>query len=277
MLGLVLALAMVYLACAVVLSLLQRAILFPGRSRQAPSEAPPGVERLWIDTSEGRVEAWFLPARTQNQTPAPAVIYAHGNGEIIDDWPGEMRPYSQMGIGVLLPEYRGYGRSAGEPTEDSIAADFVRFFDLLAARPDVDPQRIGFHGRSLGGGAVCALARQRPPRAMILQSSFTSVRAMARRFLMPGFLVRDVFDNLECVRALGRPLLVIHGRADRVVPYSHGRQLAEAAGAPLMSYESGHNEWPPAHGYWQDVEAFWRSAGLIPTDPESPAGPRRGL
>src|SRR5688572_30832441 len=117
-----------------------------------------GLERLHV----GPVEGWFLPAYgVAAGRPGPAVIFAHGNAEIIDPYALELEPYRRMGVSVLLPEFRGYGRSGGEPSEEGITDDFVAFHDLLAARPDVDPSRIVFHGRSLGGGVVCALAARR--------------------------------------------------------------------------------------------------------------------
>src|SRR5690606_26574574 len=112
--------------------------------------------------------------------------------------------------------YRGYGRSDGTPTQDGITRDFIAFYDLIAQRPDVDPIRIVFHGRSLGGGAVAALAQHRTPRAMVLESTFTGVPAMAKRFLVPPFLVRDKFDTMGTLRHYEGPSLILHGEHDEV-------------------------------------------------------------
>src|SRR5579859_2501538 len=178
---------------------LEQMILFPGTMLGAPSEPPrvQGLERLALPSSEGNVEAFYLPAfETSARGPAPAVIFAHGNGEIIDQWAAPLEPYRAMGIGVLLPEYRGYGRSEGTPSEAAITEDFVGFYDLLVRRGDVDPSRIVLHGRSLGGGAVCALARHRPAAALVLESTFTSVPDVARRWLVPGALLVSRFDTI---------------------------------------------------------------------------------
>ena len=98
-------------------------------------------------------------------------------------------------VRVLLPEYRGYGRSAGSPSQRAITEDLIAFYDLLARRPEVDAQRVVFHGRSLGGGAVCDLARHRKPAAVILMSTFTSMKRMAPRYLVPGFMVERSSDR----------------------------------------------------------------------------------
>ena len=153
-------------------------------------------------------------ARGGRGRPAPAFIFAHGNGELIDYWPDELRPVAALGAGLLLVEYPGYGRSEGAPTQERILEVFTRAYDRLAARPEVDPGRIVLIGRSMGGGAVCDLALKRPSAALVLLSTFTSLRTYAVRYLAPGFLIRDPFDNLAAVRQYPGPVLVVHGRED---------------------------------------------------------------
>ncbi len=257
------ALVVTYLLYGLLMLALQRWFLFP---RHATSPHPEtadrvaGLQQLWIDVPGGRVEAWLLPGDgVSASAPGPAVIFAHGNAELIEDWPDELGAYQRRGVSVLLPEYRGYGRSAGSPSQEAIAADLIRFFDLLVARPEVDRNRIVFHGRSLGGGAACALMQARRPRALILQSTFTSIRAMTRRFLLPGFLVRDPFDNLGVIERYDGPVLIFHGRKDNLVPHRHAEQLhAAARRSQLISYDrASHNDCPPAaEPFWKEIFAF---------------------
>lgn len=101
----------------VLLTRLQRAMLF--QPNIAPTDEPrigrtPGLERWWHESDEGPVEAFFLPGDGVDAAhPGPVVIDTHGNAEVIDPLPGWLAPYRRMGVSVLLPEYRGYGRSAG--------------------------------------------------------------------------------------------------------------------------------------------------------------------
>ncbi len=240
---------------------LEQMILFPGTMLGAPKSPPDiaGLERLVIRSSEGDVEAFFLPAfATGAGERKPAVVFAHGNGEIIDQWADELAPYRAMGIGVLLPEYRGYGRSEGTPSEAAITQDFVEFYDALVARADVDPSRIVLHGRSLGGGVVCALARHRPAAALILESTFTSVPNVARRWLVPPGILANRFDNESVLRDFPHPVLILHGRRDRVIPHSHALGLARAARQPtLVTYECDHNDMARASdGFWAEIEKY---------------------
>jgi pimeloyl-ACP methyl ester carboxylesterase len=240
---------------------LEQLILFPGHLLGAPRTPHEvrGRELMPLQTAEGDVEGWFLPpfgARPGERRPV--VVFAHGNGEIIDQWADELEPYRALGVGVFLPEYRGYGRSRGTPSEATIGEDFVSFYDALVVRPDVDAARIVLHGRSLGGGAVCGLAKRRPAAGLILESTFTSVAAVARRWLVPPGFLTNRFDNEVLVREFPHPVLVFHGRRDKVIPYSHGEALARMARhAKLVTYDCDHNDMLREPGdYWCEIEAY---------------------
>ncbi len=251
------------------LFVLQRRILFPRglihRAMQSESEIA-GLEKIWLDAGYGPVAAWLMPpVAARESAPAPAMIFAHGNGELIDFWPAELTGFTRLGIAVLLVEYPGYGTSAGLPSQKSITRTFIAAYDELASRRQIDPSRIVFFGRSLGGGAVCALARHRPAAALILLSTFTGVRPFAKRFLFPSFLVRDPFDNLAFVKGYPGPVLIGHGRDDEVIPFSHGRTLYEAAAnGKMIVYEAGHNDCPPDwNGFLRDAADFLEDNGVI--------------
>lgn len=203
----------------------------------------PRSERIWLDGPGTRTEA-FLLASTSGDRPAPLVLYTHGNGELIDHWIDQFEPLRAAGVSILLVEYPGYGRSSGSPSEASIRQAMVVAFDWAAAQPGVDRTRVIGWGRSLGGGAICALARERPLAALVLESTFTSVRAMAHElFRVPAFLVRDSFDNLEVVRAFAGPILLLHGEHDQSIPLAHARALQTAAAhAELLVLPCGHND-----------------------------------
>ena len=258
---------LLFLVYCCLLFLLQRQIVFPRNQIRGALGAPanhPSLEQFWLDLPYGKVEAWFLPPELEGW-PAPAVIFAHGNAELIDFWVEDLRGFTRLGVGVLLVEYPGYGRSEGSPSQEGIVEAFVSGYDTLVAREDIDASRIVLFGRSLGAGVVCALAEKRPSAALILMSPFTSVRALAARMLFPGFLVRDPFDNLAVVSAYSKPVLVIHGTHDEIIPYGHGEALARVAQqGKLVSYEAGHNDIPPRWDvFWRDVEAFLGDTGIL--------------
>ena len=259
----------IYVVYSILMFVMQRVMLFPRGMIGAPPGPPPkikGMETLWLNTKAGKVESWYLPpVQKSDDRAVPVVIFAHGNGELIDFWPQELNRFNEMGIGLLLVEYPGYGRSEGKPSEASISDTFLTAYDLISKRSDIDPGRIILLGRSLGGGAVCIIAANRPTAAMILMSAFTSVTAFAPRYLAPKFLVRDPFDNLSVVKSYPHPILIIHGNRDEVIPYRHGRILYQAAkSAKMITYPSGHNDCPPDWSvFWKDVESFLRNNKII--------------
>ena len=259
-----------YIAYLALLYILARPMIFPRSQIGIPPDGPAAESRFtrqWVTTSAGRVETWFLPpVQERSDRLAPAVIFGHGNAELIDFSRDEFRPLTEAGIAVLLVEYPGYGRSEGSPSQASITEAFSAAYDMLLQHQRVDPDRIILLGRSLGGGAVCALAANRKSAAIILVSSFTSIRSFAARFLVPGFLVRDPFDNLAVVSTYTGPILIIHGRHDEIIPYRHALALHQAsANSQLITYACSHNDCPPDWGrYWKDILAFLKENRLYP-------------
>jgi len=260
---------LLYLAFCCFLFVMQRRIIFP-RSQipytPGTGKDIPGIEKIWLTTSSGKVETWFMPPLLHHSTePAPAVIFGHGNAELIDFCPEELKWFPELGIGVLLIEYPGYGRSEGSPSQKSITEAFIAGYDLLVSRKDVDSARIILFGRSVGCGAVCALAANKPSSALILQSPFTSVRAFASKFLAPGFIVRDPFDNIAVVGAYTGPVLIIHGKYDDIIPFSHGKALyKKVRNGKMIVYDCGHNDCPPNQEIFrQDIKTFLGDAGII--------------
>jgi hypothetical protein len=259
-----------YAGYCLLLFLAQRQMLFPrymippvsGEERQKI----PSLETIWIQTSFGKIEAWYLPpVRPSENQPVPLVIFAHGNAETIDFCVQEMSQFSHWGMGTLLVEFPGYGRSQGKPSQASITEAFINAYDVMTHRKDIDASKIILYGRSIGGGAICSLSEHRPAAALILMSTFTSVRSFSSRYLVPAFLVRDPFDNLAAVGTFQGPVLILHGKHDEIIPYSHGKSLNQAsANARFLSYDCGHNDCPPDWPrFWEDVKKFFVDAGLI--------------
>lgn len=244
----------------------QRRTLFPHERVSAPEEPPQieGLERMWIEADGSRVEAWYLPPLAPSERRAPAVIFAHGNGELIDHWAERLEPYRRMGFAVLLPEYRGYGRSSGTPSEAAIVADYERFYDLLVERDDIDGARVLLHGRSLGGGVVGALSARRRAAALILESTFTNVPDVASRWFAPSGFIHDRFDTRAVLATSSLPVLILHGLEDDVIPFKHARELHRVAwDSRLVAYEAGHSLPRTDDDYWSPIRAFVERAGLL--------------
>ena len=250
---------------------LQRRVVFPRHfTRYDPDDREnfPDLEVWHLETEAGKTAGWFLPARNSKpEVPSPAVIFAYGNADVAADWAPLLAPYRNAGIHVLIPEYRGYGSSDGSPSQRAIVSDFVEFYDRLADYESVDQDNIFFHGRSLGGGVVCALSKERKPTAIVLSSTFTSIGEMARRYFFPASLMKDEFDNKEALSTYEGPVLLLHGREDELTPLSHAHKLKRAApDAKLVILPGDHNNMAPyIYGgvAWEHIFDFLAERGGI--------------
>jgi pimeloyl-ACP methyl ester carboxylesterase len=215
-------------------------------------------ESLWFDIEGHRVEAWLLPAAVAGR--APLVIYTHGNGELIDYWAKPFATLREAGIHVMLVEFPGYGRSAGRPSERSITATLLAAYDHAAQDRRVDATRIVGYGRSMGGGGIAQLAARRPLAALILESTFSSLRGMIRDHHVPDWLIPNRFDTRAVLEQYPGPVLLIHGRRDEVIPEAHARALAAASPrAALHLLDCGHNDCPRQ---WELILSFLAANGV---------------
>jgi fermentation-respiration switch protein FrsA (DUF1100 family) len=254
----VLGLAIAYVAAMV---FLQRRLLFPRPAVAGAPARPKDAIQVWLPTSAGRIEAWYLPPLGGRAAPAPAVVFFHGNGELIDFLPADFAEPRRWGMGVLLVEFPGYGRSSGTPSERSITEVVLAAHDWTQAQAIINPQKIIAYGRSLGGGAAAILAGERPTAGLLLESTFTSVRSFAHGCWLPEFVVLDPFDTLAVLSAYGGPVLVLHGKYDQVVPVHHAEELARTARhSELKLVPCGHNDCPSS---WSTIRSFLLSRGIL--------------
>jgi fermentation-respiration switch protein FrsA (DUF1100 family) len=146
-------------------------------------------------------------------------------------------------VSVLAYDYRGYGRSAGRPSEEGVYRDALAAYEHVRAR-GVPASRLVAFGESLGGAVSVHLASQRPCAALVLVSPFTRLRDVARVHYGPlAALAGDRFDALGLIPTIRRPLLVAHGDQDEIVPFELGVRLFEAAAEPkrFLRVEGAHH------------------------------------
>jgi uncharacterized protein len=253
--------ALLALSYVILIACFQRRLLYPRPSVAGAAPRPSDAQQVWLATSFGRVEAWYLPPQRERGSKTPLIIYFHGNGELIDSSPALVSAPRSWGMGVLLVEFPGYGRSDGEPSEQSIRAAALAAHDWARARADLDSARIVAYGRSLGGAAAAILATERRTRALVLESTFTSIKSFAHQLLVPELVVLDPFDTEQRLAAYAGSVLVLHGDRDRLIPLRHAEQLARTAPkAQLQVLHCGHNDCARP---WATLRAFLRDQGLL--------------
>jgi fermentation-respiration switch protein FrsA (DUF1100 family) len=238
-------------------------------------EAPPESGRVSYEALDGQRLVGFVVGDPQG---APGVLLCfHGNADLAMwqiDWARAVERRTRYA--VFLAEYRGYMSLGGNPTYSSTKLDARAAYDDLRITFGVDRTRIAYFGHSLGSAVATELAEIHPPTALLLQSPFSSARAMARLIVtLPVVLVwrtisRIHFDTRKAVSALDVPVSVVHGRRDRIIPFRMGVEVYEAAkrkGRLLLVEGAGHNDVAEIAGdeYWRwIVEALKPQSSLQP-------------
>ena len=258
---LVAAIAIVYAGIVVVVWIVQERMLFYPQANTIPPRAPAGwrMEAVAFTARDGTrlAGALLLPPAG----PAPLVIYFGGNAEEVTGAAHAAREtYGERA--VLLVNYRGYGQSAGKPTEAALASDAIELYDWGRGHAGIDPERIAVHGRSLGSGVAVQLAAARPVRCVILTTPFSSALDVAREvypWLPVALLMRHPFDSARRAPSIHVPALFLTGEADTLIPKRHAERLAAVWGAPVehLSFEGfGHNDIDLSPRYAEAIHAF---------------------
>lgn len=251
-------LAPLLLFCGAVMLFEDRFIFFPSpydEGDPAWEPEPLGAIDVFFEAEDGvRLHGWY----GAHPSPRGVVLFCHGNaGDITYRADILTTLRDRTGVSVFLFDYRGYGRSEGNPSEKGLYADAKAARDWLAEKEGIAPKEIVLMGRSLGGGVATDLAIRDGARALILESTFTSIPDMAKEtmpWLPVRSLIRNRFETIEKIGQYEGPLFLSHGDADSIVPYQHGEILFEAAKSadPKIFYTiSGgdHNDQQPLDYY----------------------------
>lgn len=268
-----------YLAACLFLYLRQtRMIFFPTAAIETtPANFGVRFEEVWIPVGKAgeRLQGWWMPA---SGSETGVLLYLHGNGANIGGNAERASRFHQIGLAVLLIDYRGYGQSIGQfPNERQVYEDaeaswqyLVQYLVQDLGQSQAHHQRPFLYGHSLGGAVAIHLARQHPDAAgLIVESSFTSMRQMVD-YQMPhsvfpiDLLLTQKFDSITQVPSLKMPVLYIHGLEDTRVPAAMSQALYDASPEPKQLYwvpDAGHNNVAQVAGsaYLKKIQTFVQS------------------
>lgn len=200
-------------------------------------------EAVTLRTDDGEsLSAWYIPAKGAQWT----VLFCHGNGGNIGGRLDTIKTFHDLGMNVMIFDYRGYGESTGVPGERGTYLDVRSAWEYLRDEKELVADKLILFGRSLGGAVAAWQAEQVSPALLVLESTFTSAPDMAAEMfpIMPArLLCKFGYDTLSRVSDLSCPLIIAHGKEDKVVKYGHGRAIYEAAREPkrFIDLDGGHN------------------------------------
>lgn len=224
------------------------------------------LEDVWFQTPDGvRLFGWYVEAAADR----PVLLWCHGNAGNIIDRLENLKLLYQLGLSVFLFDYRGYGKSQGSrPSERGLYEDAYGAYDYLTHIRKIRPDRIVLFGRSLGSSVAGELAVQRPATALILESSFPSIEAVAKFYyggLPVHWLLGAEHRLIDRLPHLSLPKLIIHGDQDDIIPIELGRQVFDVAKPPKEWYVikgADHNNTYRVGGrvYFQRLFEFIKQA-----------------
>ena len=237
--------------CAVLLLLLlwgcnvdKHFIFFPDRAiTTTPAQAGIPFENLYLTTKDHlKINAWFVP-HPQAQM---ALVWFHGNGGNLSDRVDQITAFhAALPVHLLIIDYRGYGKSDGEPSEEGTYLDADAAYDYLLTQ--FNPEKLVVYGQSLGAAVATEFAlRHGNVAGLILEAPFLSIKEMAKvhyGWLPVGGLITTHYDNISKIGKVRMPILILHGDQDETVPYQHGQRLFAAANEPkrLYTIQNGHH------------------------------------
>lgn len=238
-------------------------IYFPEKTfLETPDQTGLSYEEISFETADHvKLYGWFIPA----EKPRGVVLFFHGNAGNISHRMESIHIFHRLGFSTFIFDYRGYGKSGGKPTEKGTYLDAEEAWRYLTDKRHVPPEEIIIFGRSIGGTIASWLAQNQTPKALIIESTFTSVPDIAAEiypFLPVKLLARFDYNAGEYIKRVNCPVLVIHSANDDIIPFRHGRQLFEAAREPkkFLEITGTHNEGFITSGksYEDGLDAFLR-------------------
>ena len=244
-------------------------IYFPTKELVAtPKQIGLVYESVHLSTGDGaRIHGWYVPAGKARAT----VLYLHGNGGNISHRLAALQAFHALALNSLIIDYHGYGLSEGDPSEDATYQDAEAAWEHLTRTRRLAPEEIIVFGESLGGAVAVWLTTRYRPAAVILESPFTSLRDLAKRyypFAPVDLLLRLYYPTLERIAKVACPILIVHSRDDEIVPFEHGERLYKAITARKMFLErtGGHND-----AFGADVNHYMPALGRFITGVLAPA------
>lgn len=240
----------IYLALGLFLFVYQSRLLYypniPSRAVVAtPIRAGLAYESVEIVTNDGiRLHGWYLPT---DREARGVLLFFHGNAGNISHRLDSLKIFFVLGLDVLIFDYRGYGQSEGKVSEQGTYLDAEAAWRYLTEGLRVPADEIVLFGRSLGAAIAAHLATKRNPRALIMESSFTSAPDLAGQYyrIFPvHWLARFRYAAKEYLGSVRCPVLIVHSLDDEIIPIQHGRALFAAANEPkeFLEIRGGHNE-----------------------------------
>ena len=269
-----------YLLLGLFLYFKQDVLIFPGyvlsefqeKGVRKSASLPKGVESKFLQTADDEsIELWRLDADRNEDSPKQIAIIFHGNGDTVDRFFSVQQWFQAQGVTSYSFDYRGFGNSTGQPSEQGLYNDSDAIWNEVVSREKVDPQQVVILGYSVGAALAAQLAAKHQVGALILLAPFASMRETIKKrsvvYSLYLFLLKYNLPTAKYVSELKYTnLIVAHGRLDEVVPFTEGQQVFasyQGGGERLFidSPDAGHGDvFAKTYGKLSETLKSWSSS-----------------
>lgn len=238
----------------------QKSLYHPYKSIEAtPQDIALDYEDVNVTTADGvKLNGWFIPS----DMPRATILFSHGNGGNISHRLEKIKILNKLDLNILIYDYRGYGLSAGKPSEEGLYLDADAMYGYLINKKKISPETIIAYGESLGGAVAIDLASKQVIGGLIIEDSFTSVREVAKKIFpfIPSAVYKTKYDSLKIIKDIDIPKLIFHSIEDEIIPFELGKKLFDASAEPkkFVELRGGHND-----AFMVSQELFVEEIGLF--------------
>ena len=242
-LEIIIGILVIYLSILILLFIFQRNLLYhPNENNYFGDKLEVDVEKVKIRTTDNiSLLGWFHKKNLKN---FKTILYFHGNAGNLENRIYKLNHFKDLDVNFLIIAWRGFSGNDGKPSENNLYIDGNSAMEWLK-KNGVDENNIIIYGESLGTGVATEIAQNGNFAGLILETPFTSMVEAAKNFypyIPVGLLLKDKYENQKKIKNINIPILVMHGEADKIVPFWMGKKIFDLANNPKYSYFTKHDD-----------------------------------
>ena len=242
----ILALVSFYILLLIIVFFFQRNLLYhPSVNnylKNQGSNQPNEIEKVNITTSD-KIDliGWFY---NKDLEKSKTILFFHGNAGSLENRTYKLNHFKDLNVNFLIIAWRGFSGNKGKPNEKGLYEDGESAIRWLKTK-GIDEKNIILYGESLGTGVAIEIAQNKNYAGIILESPFTSMINMGKKyypFFPVRFLLKDKFESYKKLNNISVPILIMHGKVDKIVPYGMGKKMYELANEPKFFYSQEYGD-----------------------------------
>ncbi len=242
-LTLLLIITSIYFLILISTYIFQRDLLYhPGENNYFGDSLTVKIEKIKIKTQDNiELLSWY---HNKNLNDYKTILFLHGNAGSLENRIHKINHFKDMNVNFLLISWRGFSGNKGKPTEKGLYEDARSAVEWLQSK-GVEESNIIIYGESLGTGVATEIAQNKNFAGVILESPFTSMIDAGKNkypYLPVKFLLKDKYESNKKIKNIKRPILIMHGKVDNIVPFEMGKKMYELANQPKYSYFSEYDD-----------------------------------